>query len=200
MVFVVGVEHGKDLFVAFEFIELVQFGPQQPLVRELQPVFGDERGGGDAAHGVLDNFVVLGLAKQYADAGVLVWFPHVPVQRFEVEVELADVFGFERSDLQLNGDQAVDSAMIKQQINEAVASSDLYRILLADEGEVAPQLPQEPSEPAHEASAQIVFGMIRRKIEELDDVAVLEGASGLRRQFLRRCCEFMVCVQRAGNR
>jgi hypothetical protein len=45
--------------------------------------------------GVFHDLRILVLAEQDTDAGVLVLFFHVAVEGFEIEVELAEVFGFE---------------------------------------------------------------------------------------------------------
>jgi hypothetical protein len=44
-------------------------------------------------------------------------FAHVTVQRFQVEVQLAQVLGLEAVHLQLDGHQAVQAAVEKQQVD-----------------------------------------------------------------------------------
>ena len=63
-------------------------------------------------------------------------FLHVPIERFEVKVDLAEVFRFEASDFQLYGNKAGQAAMVEKQIDEEIASADLNSVLFAKEGEI----------------------------------------------------------------
>ncbi len=64
-------------------------------------------------------------------------FAFVAVQRFQVEVQLAEVFGLKAADLELNGNEAVEASMEKQQIQSKVLAADLQRVLGADKTEIA---------------------------------------------------------------
>ena len=67
-------------------------------------------------------------------------FLHVPIERFEVKVDLAEVFRFEPSDFQLYGNKAGQAAVVEEQIDEEIASADLNSILFAKEGEILAEL------------------------------------------------------------
>lgn len=67
-------------------------------------------------------------------------FAFVTVQRFKVEVELAEVFQLEAANLKFDGHQAVEAAMKEQQVQSEITPSDLQRIFRADKAEIATQL------------------------------------------------------------
>jgi len=54
-------------------------------------VLGDERRREVATHGIFHDFIVLGAAEQYADAGVFVRALVITVKRFQIEGQLAGV-------------------------------------------------------------------------------------------------------------
>ena len=60
-------------------------------------------------------------------------FEVIPVEGFEVEVELAEVFWSECADFEFDGDEAIQAAMKKEQIEGKILSADLERMLRTDE-------------------------------------------------------------------
>ena len=68
---------------------------------------------------------------------------HVPVERLQVELQLAEVLGLELLNLQLERDQAVQRPVEEQQVDLEVPPADLDLVVAADEAEVPAQLDQE---------------------------------------------------------
>jgi len=52
-----------------------------------------------------------------------VWLADVSIQRFEVEVELAEMLGLKSVDLQLDGDEAIQPAVKEQKVQRKVAAA-----------------------------------------------------------------------------
>ena len=65
------------------------------------------------------------------------------IQGFEVEVELAQVFGFEARHLQFDRQQAIEAAVKKQQIQCKVLPANLDRILRTHIAKITAKLGQE---------------------------------------------------------
>jgi hypothetical protein len=64
----------------------------------------------------------------------------VVVYQLDVEVQLADMLGFEAVELQLEDNVAVELAVVEEQIEEELAVSRLDRKFSADEREPGAQL------------------------------------------------------------
>ena len=94
-------------------VKLVQLGLKQFLVRKSGLVLRDQCGRHGTAEGVFDNLVVLGGAKENADRGLLMRLSHVAVERLQVELQFAVMFGLELDDLELEGDQAIEPRLKK---------------------------------------------------------------------------------------
>lgn len=88
-------------------VELVQLGLEQFLIGHLGLVFGNHSGGKEAAERVFDDLFVFGGAEQHADGGIFVGLAVIAVERFEIEVELAQMLGFKAAGFELDGDQRV---------------------------------------------------------------------------------------------
>ena len=158
----------------------MQLGLQQFLVRQLGLVLRDQRGRERAAERVLDDFVVLAGAEQQADGRAFVGFSVVAVERFEVEIELSQVFGRKTRGLKLDGDQAIESAVEKQQVERKILLADLQGVFAADEAEITTQFEQKLFEPRQQAALQVAFGIADRQVEKFDQIAVLEDALRVR--------------------
>ena len=87
---------------------------KEGFVGQLGLVFRNEGGRKGAAEGVFDDLVILGRAEEQADAGVFMLLADIAVEGFEVEVELTEVRGFEASDLELDGDEGIEFAMVEE--------------------------------------------------------------------------------------
>lgn len=95
------------------------------------------------------------------------WLLHATVEGLEVEAELAEVFGAKLADLQLDGDEAREPAVEEHKVDQEVLVAYLYRVLGADEAEVAAELGDEAAQVAEERAVQVGFGMLVRQVEEL---------------------------------
>ena len=110
-------------------VKLVKFGLEKFFVGQKGLVVGDEGRREGAAEGVFDDFTVLGGAQEKADGGVFVGFANVAIEGFEVELEFAEVLGFEAVDFEFDGDQAVHAAVKEEEIEGEIAVADLERVL-----------------------------------------------------------------------
>jgi hypothetical protein len=102
------------LLLPRQFVELVELGLQEPLVRQASLILGHERGRHGPAEGVLDDLAVFRGAQEDADRRPLVRLLHVPVERLQVELQLAEVFRLELIDLEFKRDQAVEARLKKR--------------------------------------------------------------------------------------
>ena len=82
-------------------------------------------------------------------------------------------------DFQLNGDEAVQATVEKQQVDRAVARADLDGILLADEGEIAAQFPQKLPQTVDQGPPEVRLGVSGWQVQKFNDVAVFEVLAGL---------------------
>jgi hypothetical protein len=78
----------------------VQLGLEELFVREPGLILGDQRRRQRAAEGVLDHLAVFAGAKQDPDGRAFVRLADVPVERLQIELQLAEVLGLELSDLE----------------------------------------------------------------------------------------------------
>lgn len=131
-------------------VEFVKFCPQQFFVGKLCFIFSDHGRGEGAAEGVFDDFAVLGGAEEQADDRVFVRLAVVAVEGFEVEVQLAEVAGFESGGLEFYGDEAIQAAMEEEEIDRKILSADLDGIFRADEAKIAAEFSDEPLEAEQE--------------------------------------------------
>lgn len=99
----------------------------------------------------LNELAILRRAQQHANGWVFVSLAHIAVEGFEVEIELAQVLGFETVHLELDGNQTVQAAVKEQQVEGEITSTDLYRELRADEAKITAQLDQEGAQLAQQA-------------------------------------------------
>src|SRR6266545_3069275 len=102
----------------------------------------------------------------------------IAVEGFEIEPKLAQVLRFEAVHLQLDGHQAVEPSMKKQQIECEVPPANLHGVFRSDETEVAPEFDEKVPEPHQQSAMQVVFCVGNRQVEKLDKICVLEDAAG----------------------
>ena len=110
-------------------------------------------------------------------------FAVIPVEGFEVEVELAEVFWSECADFEFDGDEAIQAAMKKEQIEGKILSADLEWMLGTDEAEIAAQLGDEAAQIPQQAAVEVGFVVFGRKTEKFKRVDVFEKICCLRVQF-----------------
>ena len=131
------------------------------------------------SEGLLDDLILLAGTEQHADGGLFVRLPHIAVERFQIEGELLlEVLGLEAADFQFKGDEAVEAAVEKEQVEREVAAADLHGILRADEAEVVTEFDEEILEFEEQTVMEIGLGVAGGKAEELQHVGVFEDAYG----------------------
>ena len=155
-------------------VELVELGLKQLLVGQASLIFSHQRGGQHAAERVFDHLAILGGAEQEADGRIFVDLADIAIERFEVELQLAQVFRLEATHLQFDGDQAVQLPVKEEQVQGEVAPADLHGVFRADETEVTAQLSEKAPEVAHQGAVEVDFGVTVRQTEEFEEVRVLE--------------------------
>ncbi|MNR65523.1 hypothetical protein D3C85_1885970 [compost metagenome] len=62
-------------------------------------ILSDQRRRQAAVEGVLDHFVILAGTKQYTDGRVFVGLAFIAIQRFQIEVQLAQILRLKTTDL-----------------------------------------------------------------------------------------------------
>ena len=113
--------------------------------------------------------------------------PYITVEGFEVELQLAKVFGLELVYLQLDGDEAVQPTMKEQEVERKIPSPDLHRVFGADKAEIAAQFRDHAPEIAQQTGVEIGLRVVRRQTEKLEDVGVFEEVRSLGVHFSQRC-------------
>src|ERR1039457_6398754 len=111
---------------------------------------------------------------------------HVAVESLQVKAQLAEIFRFKPSHLEFHGDQAVEAAMKKEQVQREVPRTHLQRILRTDKAEVSAKLQHEIFHAVEQSTVEVVFGMLLWQPQKLDGIGILEKARRLRMYFCRR--------------
>ena len=70
-------------------------------------------------------------------------FANVAVERFQVELQLAEMLGLKLFDLQFEIDKAIEGAVEEQEVQFEISAADLKPILAANEAEIATDFDQE---------------------------------------------------------
>lgn len=89
---------------------------------------------------------------------------------------MSEVFGFEFVDFEFKGDEALEFAVVEEEVDEEVAVADLETVFLTEEGEVASEFEDEVAEAADEGGFEVAFGVVGGEVEEIEDVAIAEDA------------------------
>ena len=155
-------------------VEFVKFGLEQFLVGHLGLVLGDHGRGKGTTESIFHDFLILGGTEQHSDGWVFVAFSVITVERFEIEIELAEVFGFEATRLEFEGDEGVEATMEKEQIERKVLPAHLQGIFGSDIAKVAPQLGKEAPEVADQRAVQVGFIVLLRKPEEFERIGIFK--------------------------
>jgi hypothetical protein len=93
---------------------------------------------------------------------------HVAVESLQIEFQLAEMFGLKLLNLQLDADEAIETAMEEQQVDGEVAAADLHDVLRADEAKVPAQFDEELHELLDEGTLKVRLRVVGRKLKELD--------------------------------
>ena len=104
----------------------------------------------------------------------------LPVECFEVELQLAEILGLEFVDLEFDGHQTVEGPIEEQQVEGIVFLADLQRILTSHITKVAAQFDEKPLQLVDQTALQIGLGVSLVQLQELDEVTVLEDVHGFR--------------------
>src|SRR5690606_21290501 len=168
-------------------IELMQLRLQQRLVRQLSLVLGDQCRGQAAVEGVVHHFVILAGTQQHADGRLLMGFADIAIQRFQVEAEFAEIFRLETSYLELNGHQAVEAAMKKQQVQSEIAPTYLQGVLGADKAEVTAKLDQEVPKTGELTLVKVRLNVTIGQVKKFDHVGIAEHLQGRRMSLSQHC-------------
>ena len=161
------------------FVEFVQFGFQEFLVGQLRSVFSHDGRGDGAAERIFHDLAVFGRAEEHANGWTLVRFPHIAVERFEIEFEFADVLRLKLLDFQFDGYETSQAAMKEKQVEFEIPAADLDGIVAADEAKVAAEFDQKILEALDQAAMKVALGVVLGETEEFEQIAVFEDGCGV---------------------
>ena len=156
---------------------LMQLGLQQSLWRQLHQILGHP----DLAPVELQQLYLLSVllaAQDQADGRLLASPALILVQPAQVELHLALVGSIEAAQLQLQGHQAAQAAVIEEQVEVEVLVADGHALLASDEGEVRAQLQQEPLQLPQYGRLKIVLAVGVLQPQEVQQIRVPEDQIG----------------------
>lgn len=121
-------------------------------------------------------------AEEYPNRRLFMRFPDIPIQSLQVKLKFSQVLGFEFDDFQFDCNKAVQGTIEKEQIEGEIPSSDLKGVLAADITEVASKLDEEVFQLLHQTLLEVIFRVIRGKVEEFNEITVFKDrrSSGMR--------------------
>ena len=137
-------------------------------------VLGGEHLVGQRVQGVMDEGVVLLGAEDQADGRVLVGLGPVLLGVTQVDVHLAGVGVGELAGLDVNDDQATESAVVEEQVDPVPVVADAEPLLPAQEGEVAAEFQEEALEVQDQGLLELALGILVLQVQELQDQRVLD--------------------------
>ena len=132
-----------------------------------------------------------GRAQNQPHRLVLALAPIVLLEPGQIEVHLAFVGRGERADLEVDGHQAPQAAMIEEQVEGVIVLIDPHGVLPPDEAEIRPQLGQELLQIVNDGGLQVLLRIRPFEPEEVEDIGVLEDV--LIANHLRRARVFLLC-------
>jgi hypothetical protein len=103
---------------------------------------------------------------------------HVAVERFEVELEFAEVLGLEGCNLQFEGDEGLEPAMVEEEVEAEIFATDLEQIFFADETKVAAELDEEAAEVGDESALEVGLGVGLGQLKKIEKIGVFEERAG----------------------
>ena len=92
----------------------------------------------------------------------------------EVEFHLAFVFRFEVAELEVDGDEAFQAAMVEEEVEVEVVGIDLDAGLASEEGEAAAEFEEEGFEFAQDGVLEVFLEVAVFEAEEVEDVGIAE--------------------------
>ena len=111
---------------------------------------------------------------------------HVSVERFQVELQLPEVFRHKLPDLEFDGHEARKLAMEEEQVEHEILTANLEGHLASNKAEVAAELCQESAHVLHEAGVEVSLTVTVRQVEKLDEVGIAENCTSARVDFSQR--------------
>jgi hypothetical protein len=132
------------------------------------------RAGESAPQGVFGHHRVAVRAEQQSDRRTFVGLPDLCIECLEIELELAEVFGFESIGLELDGHERREASVEEQEIEREVAIANLQRELRADEAELRAQFLDEALQVRKERRMEVALVVLGRKLQEVEQVGVPE--------------------------
>ena len=170
-----------------ELVKFVELALQQFLVGQGKLVFRNQRGRQGTVQRILHDLAVLAGAEQHADGRTFVGLAHVAVEGFEIEIHFAELLRLKFFDLEVERDQALQPAMIEQQVEREVRVADLQAQFLADETKIRAEFDEEFFEVGHERRLQLPLGMFRGQVQKIQQVGVFENGFGGGMQLSQHC-------------
>jgi len=145
----------------------------------LQRIGGHADGVGFGAQGVFHLDVVLLGAENHADEGLVTGAALLVVQEVQIKIHLAGMFGFKWTDLQLEGHQGLEEAVIEKEVDEILLLPQRQPVLAADEAEAVAEFEDEVTQPFDEPFFQCAFLNRPADAEEFQVVRAFEHLIGL---------------------
>gem|GEM_PF-6152640 len=97
-----------------------------------------------------------------------------------IKLHLADKLGYEFADLQLDGNQCLESPVKKKQINEIFIAINLQTILTSHKGEHAAHGSQKMLYPGNKRPLQFPFAMLFSQLQKIEGIFILHRKFCLR--------------------
>lgn len=91
---------------------------------------------------------------------------------------MAFVFGFEVAELEIDGDEALEAAVVEEEVEVEVVGVDGDAELAGLEGEALAEFEEEGFEFAQDGVLEILFQVAVAKAEEVEDVGIAEDEVG----------------------
>jgi len=162
----------------YDLLRAGQLSPERFGQCFYDPVGGYADGLAGWHESVFDNSPVFLLTQDNADSGVLPLLAHLFVENAQVELHLADILRLELADLELDGDEALESAVEKQQIDEILPALDLQAELAADKSEHASHSAEEILDAADQGTLQLALRMLVAQLQKIEGVFVPDSKPG----------------------
>lgn len=140
----------------------------------LELVSGDADGVGLCSQGILDLHVVLLGAEDDADGGLVARDAFLVVEQVQVEIHLARELRLEGADLEIEGDERLEEAVVKEEVDEILLFPESNAMLPADEAKAVAEFEQEGLQARDEAFFKFPFLDRLAEAEEVEAVGAFE--------------------------
>jgi len=109
----------------------------------LEPVFRNTYWIGFCFKSEFNLYIIFFGAQNNADGRLISGIALLFVQKVEVEIHLACMFWFKRTDLEIEGNQSLEAAVIKQKIHEIFFAPQRESMLSSDETKTVAEFEEE---------------------------------------------------------